>query len=481
MIGAWLATGLVLLSVISLLFTLVTHAAAWRVLRRRPPQRGPTPPISILKPLKGLDDGLYENLASFAQQRYPNFEMLLGVDSPDDPALRVALAAKAAFPHVPISVHVCRTQIGRNPKVNTLAALSAHARYEHLLVSDSNVRVREGYLLATAAEQADPRVGLVTNPVAGVGGQTVAAVLENWHLNSFVVGGVCAAQLLASHPCVLGKSMLFRRRDLEAVGGWRSVRNVLAEDYVLGRRFEAAGLRIALSPHVVTTANETWGMRLFLGRHLRWAQMRRRISPATYAGEPLVNPVLWSLSTVAVMALSEGPFGSAAPLAAAAAVVKVASDALLARRLRGSGRFSDVAWIPVKDLAIAAVWIVAGFRRTVEWRGTRLVIGPGSRILAARPSPRRRFRGLHPEAGMRKTTFLGSALAAMMLWAGPAASQPATVTARSGIAAAEQPLVLPASRTAERSRHAASAGHPGRGVGALALPPPAAAARQTEQ
>ncbi|HEU5319600.1 MAG TPA: glycosyltransferase, partial [Methylomirabilota bacterium] len=191
------------------------------------------------------------------------------------------------------------------------------------------------------------------------------------------------------------------KADLERVGGLRGVRHVLAEDYVLGRRFEAAGLRVVVSPHVVTTRIETWTVGRFFARHVRWGQLRRRIAPLAYAGEPLLNPVPWclALGAAGLGGASLGPLGPSALLAAALAgmVLKVASDGLLVHRLRGEPLAArHLVLLPVKDLLVVGVFAVAAVRRRVEWRGTVMRIGPGSRLLRVRkgrPAMRRKGPG----------------------------------------------------------------------------------------
>jgi ceramide glucosyltransferase len=248
-----------------------------------------------------------------------------------------------------------------------------------VLISDSNVRASEGYLAATAAELGAPGVGMVTNLIVGIGERTTAALFENLHLVTYVARATVFARSYLRHACVVGKSMLFRLSDLARVGGWQRVRDVLAEDYVLGRTFQQAGLAVALCAHPVVTFNRDWTAGRFANRHLRWGQMRRRMSPGAFILEVLFNPTPFLLALLATAAFSGAWFLAAA--AVLGTLARLAGDLSLLRRLRGRPpTLGAVLWTIPKDLLVMGLWAVAAFRRTIDWRGNVFILGAGTRL-----------------------------------------------------------------------------------------------------
>lgn len=346
-------------------------------LRRRSPVPGMTPSISVLKPLCGLDDGLADNLASFANLAYPEYEVLLGLRHADDPALGVAREAARRWPGR-FRIVFQRGEPGHNPKVNQLITLARAARHDVLVVSDSNVRVEPRYLAGIAAALEDEEVGLVTHPIAGLGEIGLGSVLDHLHLAGSIAPGVVAAKRLAGRDIVVGKSMALRRRDLAALGGFEAVKDVLAEDYVMGTMVSTVlGKRVAVGPSPIQNVSERRTVGEFAARYRRWSVLQRQaVGPVVYSAQVLLNPVL--LATVAAaLARTAGAVG----LLAATCAAKMALDGSSARALRAGGfTLRQLALVPAKDLVVGSAWLYGLFRRDVAWRGTRLVVRRGTRI-----------------------------------------------------------------------------------------------------
>ncbi len=336
------------------------------------------PPVTVLKPLKGVDEDLEANLDSFARIDWPDLQILFGIADEDDPAVEVARRIAERYPEKDIQVLVDPTAVGRNPKVNQLHNMLPHARHDLVLISDSNVRAYPGYLEATVLPMQDPEVGLVSNPVIGDGEETVAAAMENLHLTTFAACISIAGKVVAGIDAVVGKSMLMRKAAIDAVGGFLAFRNILAEDQLIAKRLPDTGWKVVMVAHPVRNLNRCWSLDRLVARHTRWAKIRTRMVLWSYPLEIFANPV--SLAIVAALLGATGGLW----LVVGTAAGKILLDGFAAWGLRG--RLPKVRYlltIPLKDLIMFGIWFVPAFSGEVEWRGHRLRITAGTRLVSA--------------------------------------------------------------------------------------------------
>jgi ceramide glucosyltransferase len=366
-----IAAALGLLVAAGLALMLMTWRCRRALLDARPPvSADPRPPVSVLKPLCGFDPGLEGNLETFFTQDYPDYEIVFGVEDPYDPALGVARRVAARHPRVRASFVADPSTVGLNPKVNNLANMLPRARHETLLVSDSNVAVTRDYLRVLVAHL-QPGTMLVSSLFRGAGARGLGGALEALQINAFVTGAVAAAHLVAGVPCVVGKSMLLRRADLESIGGFRFLARYLAEDQVCGEEFAQRGGRLAVCGAPIDNVLGTRSLAEFVDRHLRWCRIRVRISAAAYAAEPLLNPVF-----LALIACALAPGWATA---ACAAATLLAASLLGATAERDLGVRRPLTHYPLLELARATItgllWPVPFFSSRIRWRGHHVTIG----------------------------------------------------------------------------------------------------------
>ncbi len=353
---------------------LIQLVSVWRHLRE--PRRVPScwPGISILKPLCGLDDDLEKNLERFAQLDYPDYELVLGVRSRRDPAWELARATAARFPGR-VRVVLQRGEPGCNPKVNQLITLAAAARHAILVVSDSNVTVERGYLSEIAAHLDDATVGLVTHPVVGIGEQRIGSLMDNLHLAGSVGAGMVGAKRVARKDVVVGKSMALRRADLQALGGFEAVADVLAEDFILGKMIRSRlGKRVAMAGCTVQNVSRDRSTLDFLRRYRRWSVIHRQaVGPAVYAAQFLLNPL-----AVALLAFGAHPTMITLGGLGAFGAIKIGYDAAALRTMRGHVPLLALIASPAKDLLLAVAWVHGLLNEEVDWRSNKLRVGAGT-------------------------------------------------------------------------------------------------------
>jgi ceramide glucosyltransferase len=370
-----------LVAIVAVASTLLSMVALGWVTRRGRGKGLPDhcPAVSILKPLKGLDEELEANLRSFFELDYPTYEMIFGVADENDAAIPVVQKLLAEFPDHDARLVVGAPVFGLNPKVENLASMDRFRKHSVILISDSNVRVRPAYLRETSAYLAEPGVGLVTNLFAGVGETHAGATMENLQLNGFIAGGMALASVMRI-TCVVGKSMMMPAHVLEAIGGFARVRNLLAEDQVIGVLVRKAGYSIRLSHHVIDNVNRKRGFSWFLNRHSRWYKIRRQMALSTFLAEPMAN-----LPTLGLVWAFSGDSGIAWGGLAGLVGLGVVRDAIQTRWLGGKfPELKNLLFSPIKDLLLLPLWFDAMVNSRVQWRGHRFHVGRLTRLRAAR-------------------------------------------------------------------------------------------------
>ena len=327
-----------------------------------PRQPGSGFAVSILKAVHSLDDGLVAAIESHSKL-HGDYELLCGLRSLENPAAAVI----ARFPRA--RVIECHTQTA-NGKVGTLIDLAREARHDLLIVNDADIRVEPDYIARVATSLRDPQVGLVTC-LYRADWSTFAARFEGLGVAADFAPSALVGWLLGMQEFAGGSTLAFRRADLERMGGFEAIADYLADDYQLGRRLRALGLKCVLSDAIVST-RLSGGWRDVWAHQVRWARTIRVSNPAGYITLPITFATLWAI----VAAIGGNWIAAGAVLAARMIMALEAGWVVMGSR--------DVLhlWflIPLRDLFGAAVWMAGLWGRTVIWRGQRLRIDAEGRI-----------------------------------------------------------------------------------------------------
>jgi ceramide glucosyltransferase len=335
----------------------------------RPAPASAPEPVSILKPLDGLDEGLERNLRTFFEQDYSAFEILFAARRDDDPGLQLARRLSLEYPHVAARFFVTGEPPWPNAKVWSLDVMMREARHDLLVMSDSDIRVTGELLRTVAAEFRDPALGVATCPYRAVAGASFWSELEALGMNTEFWGGVFTARLVERgvHFAV-GPTIAARRRVIHAVGGWEYLSRFLAEDFVLGQAAAEAGHGVILSSYVIEHRIGSQPLRANFSHRLRWNRSTRRSRPAGYAGQVFTNPLPLALLLVA-LAPAAWPALIVTWLLRVWAAMETACFTLGAR-LGARG------WLllPVQDLLSFALWAAGFHGNTIQWRGRRYLV-----------------------------------------------------------------------------------------------------------
>jgi ceramide glucosyltransferase len=354
----------------SVAYCILTIAAARNYLKVPVRRWKHVEPVSILKPLYGSDEGLEENLRSFFQQDYPEFEVLMAVHGEDDPEAETAKRVMREFPNVPSRLVVTGGSPRPNGKVFSLQRMMLFARHDILLMADSDIRVTPEMTGAIVAEMQQPEIDLVTCPYRAVPGKTVWSRMEAVGMNTEFLGGVLVARLLDGMNFALGCTLAIRRGALESIGGLEALQDYLAEDFMMGKLVSKGGGKVILSSYAIQHCIGGQGFWKNFAHRLRWARSTRRSRPWGYVGQVFTYPLPLALLLLVlapgwwVLAAAAVAFRVAAGWAVAGMVL---ADPLTAREWHLA---------PLQDLASFFTWILGFFGNRVEWRGQRHAVLP---------------------------------------------------------------------------------------------------------
>jgi ceramide glucosyltransferase len=340
----------------------------------RPPQPG-VAAVSILKPLKGADPEIYENFRSHCLQDYPSYEILFGISDANDPAAKLVEKLQCEFPQRAIRLVLCDKNLGVNGKVSSLIQLAAAASHDTLLVNDSDIRVVPDYLRTVIAELQVPDTGLVTCLYRGVPAKSLASRLESLGISTdFAAGVLTAWQIEGGLHFGLGSTLAFRRREVEAIGGFEALVDYLADDYELGKRIADQKLNVTLSKVIVETLLPAYGFSGFWTHQLRWARTIRAARPGGYAGLLLTYTLAWAMLAL----LLAGGAAWAWILFAAAGFLRIAmAVACGVFAVRDESVVRSLWLLPLRDLIAPLVWLAGIFGRKIMWRGQEFELEKG--------------------------------------------------------------------------------------------------------
>ena len=382
----------------SCLYYLAVAFAALQFHLQREDSADFTPPVSILKPVQGIEQNFYASLASHFAQDYPSFEIIFGVSDPKDPAHWTLAQLQRDFPQVPVTVVTVPESpnpaginpAGVNPKMSKLQRMLEAASHDIVVISDADIRVGQDYLRRVVQPLSDERVGLVTCLYRGVPARGLLSVLEALGISGDFAGQVLLARLVQGVRFGLGATLVTRKKQIAQIGGLAKWADYLADDYILGNKIAEAGYRVHLSATVVETmlpyrtATET------IRQQLRWARTIRACSPRGYPGLLLTYGV-----PLALLALLVRPHS----LPAAATLAFVLGARWLAACFAGGLVCRDrVVWkyfwlLPLRDLLAFGIWAASFLGRDVVWREARFRLEPGGKIRPAGSdaTPHKRF------------------------------------------------------------------------------------------
>lgn len=374
----------------STIYLIMTVAATLRYLRRaraaqaaaRSTPETSLPPVTILKPVHGMEEQLAANLESFFQQDYPLYEVIFGVRDLENPAAKVAEEVRARYPHVPSQIVISGAPQWPSAKVFSLDKMIAASTNSYFIISDSDVRVAPDFLRNTIPPLLEKKVGLITCMYRGVPAADFWSRLEALGLSVEMSSGVMVADMIEGMRFALGPAMAVRRDAVDAIGGIRAVADYYSDDFELGNRIWSKGYQVVLSHHLVDNVLTSRSPLRTLGDQLRWMKSTRYSRPAGHAGTGLTYAMPFGILGFAA-ATAIGHWGWGLGLLVLACANRMIQSAVVGGSVARDSRAVWMCWLyPLRDLFGFIAWMLSYTSRDFYWRGELYRFGKGGRIAA---------------------------------------------------------------------------------------------------
>ena len=338
-----------------------------------------TPPVSLLKPVRGVDFGSYQNFASFCRQDYPNYEVLFAVNDSADPAVPLIQRLITEFPERHIRLFVGAERLGANRKVNKLARLTSEAQHEILAITDGDVRVGRDYLREIVAPLADEKVGAVTSFYRGIAQKNLYAELEAIGASSDFFAGVLVAEWMEGMSFALGASVVTTKRRVDQIGGFQAIANMHSDDYELGHRICRAGGKIVLSHESVWTMYPAQSLGGFWQHQVRWVRTVRLCRPLSFVGLLFTHGLPWAV----LAALISPASWLAAAYLCAYLLLRFAEAGVVGIWGVGDNVLRQRLWLlPLRDAVYLFVWIASFASNRITWGGEEYTMHGGQMVRA---------------------------------------------------------------------------------------------------
>ena len=325
------------------------------------------PPVSLFKPVCGLESGLLENLRSFCTQDYPCYQVIFGAACADDPAVPVVRQVMKEFPHLDTSLVINDRVIGANYKVSSLANMYPAAKHDVFVISDSDMRVGKNYLGSVVPPVLDNKVGAASCLYQGVPAtDTVATRLACLFINEWFLPSVLVARAVRGISFCLGATMVVPRKVLTQVGGFERLASYLADDYMLGKLVSDQGYQVVLAPYVIKNIITERNLRSLFMHELRWARTVRNVQPGGYA----FSFITYTIPVALVYCVITPDKVLGICMLIASIIVRLLMHGVARRRLREPGP-PVPALLPLRDLMCFLVWVASFMGRNVSWRSNK--------------------------------------------------------------------------------------------------------------